>query len=67
MPNVAEDYLPDEPVLRILRILQVDGRITNQELAQRVGMSPATSFERVNRLRVSGIITAIPRCSIRGG
>lgn len=57
MSGFAEDYLPDEPDLRILRILQADGRITNQELAQRVGMSPATSFERVKRLRASGIIT----------
>lgn len=56
MPNIAEDYLPDEPDLRILRILQADGRITNQELAQRIGMSPATAFERVKRLRASGII-----------
>jgi Lrp/AsnC family leucine-responsive transcriptional regulator len=39
-----------------LRILQEDGRITNQALAQRAGMAPATCFERVRRLRASGVI-----------
>ena len=42
--------------LRILRILQEDGRITNQELASRAGLSPAACFDRVKRLRASGVI-----------
>ena len=46
----------DEADLRILRILQEDGRITNQELAKRAGMSSATCFERTRRLRASGVI-----------
>ena len=57
MVTETEDYRPDDADLRILRILQDDARITNQELAQRAGMSPATSFERVKRLRASGVIT----------
>ena len=55
--SMTEDYLPDDADIRILRLLQADGRITNQELAQRAGMAPATSFERVRRLRASGVIT----------
>jgi len=46
----------DEADLRILRILQEDGRITNHELAKRAGMSSATCFERTRRLRASGVI-----------
>jgi Lrp/AsnC family leucine-responsive transcriptional regulator len=41
---------------RILRILQQDGRITNQELARQAGLSPAGCFDRVKRLRERGVI-----------
>jgi Lrp/AsnC family transcriptional regulator, leucine-responsive regulatory protein len=41
---------------RILRALQDDGRITNQEIARVVGLSPAACFERVKRLREQGVI-----------
>lgn len=41
---------------RMLRILQVDGRITNQELATRCGMSPSACLERMRRLREKGFI-----------
>lgn len=41
---------------RILAVLQDDGRITNQELARRAGLSPAACFERVRRLRERGVI-----------
>ena len=42
---------------KILRALQEDGRITNQDLAARCGLSPAACHERVKRLRESGVIT----------
>ena len=42
---------------RILAVLQDDGRITNQELARRCGLSPAACFERVKRLRDRGVVT----------
>ena len=42
---------------RILRALQADGRITNQELAQRCNLSPAACHERFKRLRERGYIT----------
>lgn len=41
----------------ILRTLQVDGRITNQALAERCNLSPAACFDRVKRLRERGYIT----------
>ena len=41
---------------KILRILQQEGRITNQELASRCGMSPSACLERLRRLRERGYI-----------
>ncbi|WP_439572318.1 Lrp/AsnC ligand binding domain-containing protein [Phreatobacter sp.] len=41
---------------RLLRILQSDGRIANVELADRVGLSPTATAERVKRLTRDGII-----------
>lgn len=42
---------------RILSALQSDGRITNQELATRCGMSPSACYDRLKRLREQGYIT----------
>lgn len=56
MASSDEENTLDEVNRRILRILQEDGRITNQALAQRAGLSPAACFERVKRLRASGLI-----------
>jgi Lrp/AsnC family leucine-responsive transcriptional regulator len=41
---------------RILRTVQLDGRITNQDLANRVGLSPSACHDRLRRLREGGII-----------
>lgn len=41
---------------RILRELQVDGRMSNQELADRVGLSPSPCLRRVKQLEEEGII-----------
>lgn len=40
----------------ILDSLQVDGRITNAELADKVGLSPSASLRRVRALEDSGVI-----------
>ncbi|NJQ02927.1 Lrp/AsnC family transcriptional regulator [Streptomyces zingiberis] len=40
----------------ILRELQKDGRLTNQELAQRVGLSPSPCLRRVRQLEQDGVI-----------
>ena len=42
---------------RILDELQRDGRISNQELAERIGLSPAPCLRRVRALERSGLIT----------
>ncbi|MFE0173640.1 Lrp/AsnC family transcriptional regulator [Streptomyces sp. NPDC059002] len=40
----------------ILRELQNDGRLTNQELAQRVGLSASPCMRRVRQLEQDGVI-----------
>ena len=50
------DYRLDEADRRILRVLQQDGRITNQDLAAACNMSASSCFERVRRLRERGVI-----------
>ena len=42
---------------RILEILQLDGRITNQELSERVALSPRACLERVRRLERAGVVS----------
>lgn len=56
MPETPERSSLDAADLRILRILQEDGRITNQALSAAAGLSPAACFERVKRLRAAGVI-----------
>lgn len=41
---------------KILVELQRDGRLTNQELAEKIGLSPAACWRRVKALQDSGII-----------
>ena len=42
--------------LRILEVLQQDGRISNQDLADRIGLSPSPCLRRVRALEESGLI-----------
>ncbi|EDM46490.1 Lrp/AsnC family transcriptional regulator [Marinobacter algicola] len=41
---------------RILSVLQQDGRISNQLLAEQVGLSPAACWRRVRTLEENGVI-----------
>ena len=41
----------------ILEVLQKDGRINNQDLADRIGLSPSPCLRRVRALEESGLIT----------
>ncbi|WP_291993362.1 Lrp/AsnC family transcriptional regulator [Candidatus Accumulibacter sp. ACC003] len=42
---------------QILRVLQQDGRISNQDLAERIGLSPSPCLRRVRALEESGLIS----------
>jgi Lrp/AsnC family transcriptional regulator, leucine-responsive regulatory protein len=50
------EFSDDAGDIRILRALQAEGRLTNQELAARVGMSTSPCWRRVRRLEESGVI-----------
>lgn len=46
----------DELDIKILEALQEDGRLTNLELAERIGLSPSPCLRRVKRLESEGYI-----------
>jgi Lrp/AsnC family leucine-responsive transcriptional regulator len=43
---------------RILGVMQLDGRMTIQAIADRVGLSPSPCLRRIRRMEEAGIITA---------
>jgi len=53
MPNQALDEID----LRILHHMQEDARLSNVELADRVGLSPSPCLRRVRRLEEEGVIS----------
>ena len=46
----------DRTDLKILEILQADGRLTNQALSDKVALSPRACLDRVKRLERAGVI-----------
>ncbi|MEI7611463.1 MAG: Lrp/AsnC family transcriptional regulator [Betaproteobacteria bacterium] len=42
---------------QILQLIQQDGRISNQDLADRIGLSPSPCLRRLRALEESGIVT----------
>jgi len=53
---MADDTALDRIDRNILRILQAEGRLTNQALADRVALSPSACLARVRRLERVGVI-----------
>jgi len=49
----------DRTDLKILRLLQSDGRLGNAEIAKRVNTSPATCHRRIQRLFTEGYVTSV--------
>jgi len=56
MPKTPEKLRLDRIDRRILEHLQDDGRLSNQELAERVALSPSPCLRRVRGLERAGII-----------
>jgi Lrp/AsnC family transcriptional regulator, leucine-responsive regulatory protein len=52
MPTIALDEID----LKILKLLEADGRLTNVELASQVGLSPSPCLRRVRRLEAEHVI-----------
>ncbi|WP_269532132.1 Lrp/AsnC family transcriptional regulator [Chitinimonas sp. BJYL2] len=46
----------DKTDLKILAILQKDGHLTNQELAETINLSPSPTLRRLKRLEQEGVI-----------
>ncbi len=53
---LLEDYTMDRIDRNILEILQSNSHISNQELAEKVSLSPSPCLRRVNQLEESGYI-----------
>ena len=49
----------DRAEVKILQVLQTDGRISNVELADKVGLSESPCFRRVRNLEESGVLSLI--------
>jgi len=56
MHNIGMDHELDRHDKQILAVLQADGRISNQDLAERIGLSPSPCLRRVRTLEEAGII-----------
>src|SRR4029079_15112285 len=57
MPAISEELAQIDAIdLALLDQLQSDASLTNQDLAQRVHVSPPTCLRRVKRLRDAGLI-----------
>src|ERR1700740_3154220 len=52
----ARIQVMDELDAEIIRLLQSDARLSNRELARRLGMEPSTCLERVRALTRRGVI-----------
>jgi len=51
---------------KILRALEAEGRISNLQLAERVGLSPSACLRRVQALEASGVIKSYRAVLDRG-
>jgi Lrp/AsnC family leucine-responsive transcriptional regulator len=55
--SLADNRSPDQIDRRILKALASNGRMTNSELAERIGLSSSPCWQRVRRLEEDGFIT----------
>jgi Lrp/AsnC family leucine-responsive transcriptional regulator len=53
MPQIALDEIDR----RILEEIQRDGRISNQDLSERVGLSPSPCLRRLRQLEAAGVVS----------
>jgi Lrp/AsnC family leucine-responsive transcriptional regulator len=59
MEEMAGTQMLDRLDLKILRLLQEDGRLSNTDIAGKVGTSQATCHRRIQRLFDDGFITDV--------
>lgn len=51
-------YQLDDFDRRILELVQADGRMTNQELSEKIGLSPSPCLRRLRHLEAAGVISS---------
>ncbi|WZB71990.1 Lrp/AsnC family transcriptional regulator [Achromobacter xylosoxidans] len=56
MPNPSPKHQLDGYDRRILEALQKNGRLSNVELAEQIGLSPSPCLRRVRMLEDAGVI-----------
>lgn len=56
LDSFIDKYIPDEYDRRIIRILSHDGRASYTEIADMIGVTPATIRNRIKNLQEQGII-----------
>ena len=56
MRKMTAEITLDRTDIALLHLLQDDARMTNKELAGRVGLSPSATLERVRRLVSTGVV-----------
>jgi DNA-binding Lrp family transcriptional regulator len=56
--SFVRDYCVDDFDIKILRALQADGRLTNNDLAEKVGLSASQCSRRRAALEERGVITS---------
>lgn len=54
---MTSPYVPDRIDRAILSALLADGRMSNAQLAERVGLSPSPCWQRVRKLEQAGVIS----------
>ncbi len=52
-------YQPDETDKRILKLLQVNGRLSAKEIADKIGLTLTPTYERIRKIEKSGIIRSV--------
>jgi Lrp/AsnC family transcriptional regulator, leucine-responsive regulatory protein len=58
-------FLLDETDCRILAVLQLEGRISNMDLAERVSLSPSACLRRIRLLEGRGVVERYRACLSR--
>lgn len=53
---MADEITLDRTDVELLHLLQDDARMTNKDMANRVGLSPSATLERVRRLVATGVV-----------
>ena len=54
----------DKTDLKILQVLQENGRLSNVELSEKVALSPSPCLRRLKQLEDAGIIRKNPRAHL---